>query len=264
MKYGIPVFVTEHYSGVLEDQKWWRLRCFAKELNRKATAIYAVSNWLANRMERSGVYEVRGVIPNPIDTNMFRLSTRSPSNAIRMVSVGNPSNHKGTDILLESLCLLGDSIEWNLTLFGRKDHTNNYRKWLDDPFLANRVLLPGIVDQQSLAMSYANSDMYVLSSRVETFGVSMVQAMACGLPVVATRCGGPEEIITERVGMLVTKGDAHALAEGIRKMSYHPFDAAAIRSHVVERYSLEAVGKTITSIYQENLEALKRNASIGH
>jgi len=85
-------------------------------------------------------------------------------------------------------------------------------------------------------------DALVNSSVIETFGVTLIEAMACGKPVIATRSGGPEDIVKPENGLLVTKDDVPALAQAIIQMAqtYTRYDPQRIRESVTSRYS-EAV-----------------------
>ena len=96
----------------------------------------------------------------------------------------------------------------------------------------------------------------VLSSEVETFGVVLVEAMTAGLPVIATRCGGPESIVSLETGMLVKRNDSVKLAKAMQKMinRYSTYDPNKIRHITLEQYGDKAyvahITDTINSIYQ--------------
>jgi glycosyltransferase involved in cell wall biosynthesis len=96
----------------------------------------------------------------------------------------------------------------------------------------------------------------VLSSEVETFGVALVEAMTAGLPVIATRCGGPESIVSPDTGMLVKRNDSFKLAKAMQKMvdRYSTYDPNKIRQIALEQYGDKAyvarITETISSIVQ--------------
>ena len=89
--------------------------------------------------------------------------------------------------------------------------------------------------------------------RAESFGSVLVEALACGTPVVATRCGGPEDIVTEAVGMLVPKEDSEALADAFQAVLDHPerYDPARLRAYAVESFSWERIARQTVALYQE-------------
>ena len=84
----------------------------------------------------------------------------------------------------------------------------------------------------------------------------VVEALACGTPVVATRCGGPEEIITtDRVGVLVPPEDPEALARGIEQaLDRQPrYDPAELRAHALNRFGVDSVAARVNQVYEETV-----------
>jgi glycosyltransferase involved in cell wall biosynthesis len=94
-------------------------------------------------------------------------------------------------------------------------------------------------------------DVFVLSSLHETFGVVVGEAMACGKPVISTRCGGPEFIVNEENGVLVDVADPQALAGAMADFIEErvSFDPQKVRASVVDRFSPEAFVRNITAVY---------------
>jgi glycosyltransferase involved in cell wall biosynthesis len=94
-----------------------------------------------------------------------------------------------------------------------------------------------------------DSDIFMMPSERETFSVVVIEAMATGLPVVATASGGPEELVTGDTGVLVPVADAAALAEGVEGILRNPqrFQHGAAR--VATHYSLERVAERLQEIY---------------
>lgn len=103
-----------------------------------------------------------------------------------------------------------------------------------------------------MAEELARAQALVHPSRYETFGVAIVEALAMGRPVVATRCGGPEGIVTARDGLLVPVDDIEALARAMRELREHidRYDAAAIRLACLERFGEGAVVARLRDTYE--------------
>jgi len=258
-EFGIPVIVQEHYTGFESDARFpWRAGCFVREMGRQIQGFYAVSPGYANRIERTGLVKMTGVLPNPIDMDLFKPTQREEhSKPFRIVTAGNMNFQKGADLLFEALHQLLPELDWRLTLFGETTHRGAFAQWLDDPHFSCRLSLPGKVPQMELARAYSQSDLYVVSSRIETANVSMLQAMACGVPVVTTSCGAPETLIDYSVGIAVKPNDPQALAEGIVQVAQNPqrYDRDALRQFVMERYSKPAVAKRVLEAYQMALKS---------
>lgn len=159
------------------------------------------------------------VIPDPIPMNQGDRSHDSVQNQgpvpliHRVVTIGRYAYQKGYDLLLQAWAEVEKHYpDWSLDIYGMGDQTS-YRQLMSDLGIdARRCRLNGPV--ADVVKTYTDSSVFVLSSRFEGFGLVLVEAMACGLPVVSFDCpAGPDEIITDGVdGLLVPSGDVHALA----------------------------------------------------
>jgi glycosyltransferase involved in cell wall biosynthesis len=126
----------------------------------------------------------------------------------------------------------------------------------DELGLAEAAVFTGARDDISSVM--AGFDIYALSSRSEGFSLSTIEAMASGLPVVATRCGGPEQILDDgATGLLVENGSAEAIAGAIDRLRRNPAERARIgraaREAVLSRYSVEAQVRAYEGLYERTL-----------
>jgi glycosyltransferase involved in cell wall biosynthesis len=114
------------------------------------------------------------------------------------------------------------------------------------------IRFTGVLEGQQLIDELASGDFLVLSSNYETQGVVLLEAFACGLPVVSTNVGGIPEIVNESNGILVPPQDPEKLAEAMETMlqTYQNYDAMALREGVIKKFSNETVGKLLNSIYK--------------
>jgi glycosyltransferase involved in cell wall biosynthesis len=143
----------------------------------------------------------------------------------RLLCVAAVTAHKGHDTLMTALARTVD-LPWHCTCVGPLDRDPAFvarlRARLDGWDIADRVRFAGVLTGSALADAYAAADLVVLASRTEAYGMVLTEALARGLPVVATDVGGvPEAVGTvgdgSRPGLLVAPGDAAGLAEGLAR-----------------------------------------------
>lgn len=101
---------------------------------------------------------------------------------------------------------------------------------------------------------YRRADAFVLASRHESFGIVVIEGLASGLPVVATKCGGPEETVTPECGVIVPPEDPVAFADGIAEIMRRQFDKRDIRRYFESHFSAAAVVPRIVKLYGEAIE----------
>jgi glycosyltransferase involved in cell wall biosynthesis len=238
---------------LLLKQEGWMLK--------RAARVCAVSRYTRDRIvEAHGLPMTNlDVIPNPIDTERF---TPAPNGAQRshgrsLLCVGRLDDpRKNLGLLLEAFSRLCGSVPGvTLKLVGPLDRP----EWLTGRLAAlgitGAVVHLGGVNLERLVRLYQEVDVVVLSSRQEGFGMVLAEAMACGTPVVATRCGGPEDVVRDgETGFLVPCDDPITMANAIEQLLVddrlrHRMGEAA-RAHVCQSFSLDVVGAKILDVYR--------------
>ena len=118
--------------------------------------------------------------------------------------------------------------------------------------LYDKVVFHGLKTKQEVAEFMRRADLFVLSSLFETFSAAAAEALATGTPILATRCGGPEEFVIKDVGLLVAPGDADALCKGLDYMldNLHLYSCKQISQYAIERFSPELVGAKLHAVYK--------------
>ena len=161
------------------------------------------------------------VVHNGIDTNMFRSLDGETRERGRLIIVANTVDRKkGVIYLLRALQLLREEVDVKLTIVDRGAPENQYT-----PALVRRLGLDSTVDftgkvgLEELVRYYATAEVAVVPSLYEGFGLPAAEAMACGLPVVATTAGALSEVVEDgRSGILVPPRDHYALAGAIKRL----------------------------------------------
>jgi len=122
--------------------------------------------------------------------------------------------------------------------------------------VAKSVKFLGNIKPENVPKLMQEIDVMVIASHYETFGVVAAEALIMGRPVIATRCGGPECIVTEHDGLLVEPHAPEQLAEAMVSMvkNISRYDSLSISEHARKRFSGEAVASTLTKIYQKRAQ----------
>jgi teichuronic acid biosynthesis glycosyltransferase TuaC len=255
--------IERGYEGFVE-----KLRSEIVTAARSAEAIVCVGSRLARDcVAELGVDPARTlVIPNTYDVDRFVPITRSrDGSTLRLVTLGRLSFEKGHDVLLRAFRrVLDDGCEATLTLIGDGPERAALEKLAGELGVEERVAFTGTLLGPDVPVAFAEADAFVLPSRDEGFGVALIEAMATGLPVVATRSGGPEDIVSEEDGVLVSPCDPDELAEAILAISsrLHEYDGASIAGRTAERYSSEAVGGRLAQLYGEVLSGMPLSGTL--
>jgi glycosyltransferase involved in cell wall biosynthesis len=254
----IPCVLTEH-SWI---KKYFRSRvhklCVLYTLKHCAR-IVAVSHALKDDINLYCKRQVQ-VIPNVIKMSKFSLQDSIKNdNKLNIGILGGMGNYrKGLDILIKAVSLLKD-IEITVHIGGDGKFLSTFKDMAKELDVSGKCVFYGEIKPESIQDFYSKLDFYVLPSRDETFGVVAVEAMACGLPVIATKCGGPEEIITKETGVLIEKENPQELAKAIRSVAGNlgSYNRKTIRNYVLEKYSPDAFVASISKVYQELLRNTK-------
>lgn len=257
---GLPYVLTVHgldlYSN-LENPRW---RAEVEAAAAGARAIVCVSSSLArDSVAELGVDPGRVVvIPNTYDASRFRYVPRRPHDGpARLLSVGRLSSEKGHDVLLRALAELRRAgTDAELVIVGDGPERPRLESLAATLGVSSAVRFEGTVLGEQLREALAAADLFVLPSRSEGFGVVLVEALATGLPVVATRSGGPADIVAPEDGVLVPPDDASALARGIAEAigRLTEFGREAIAERAARRYAPKSVGAQLVRLYRSVLD----------
>lgn len=248
----IPYVVTEHSSAVNRDDLNGAEIARIRYVYQNASAVVAVSRALAKRIEYySGVKAV--VIPNIIDFSVFS-AERKPHEGFRFVSAGCLNTRKGFDVLLAAFrkCTVS-GMKAELLIMGDGPERKPLENLVKEFGMTQQVRFFGEYARSQFAEELSRSDTFVLASRSETFGVVYAEAMAGGLPVIATRCGGPEDFVDESSGLLVNVDDIDALAEAMMVMykGSSSYNGAEISRCAKERFSGDHIAGELTKVFRK-------------
>lgn len=256
-KFCIPFVVTEHSSklnrNLLEIS---RLDArIAANAYQKADRVVVVSKALAANLKRN--FGVEGqIIPNIVDVSNFQYVERQKKDGFKFISVGNLIKIKGFDLLIRAFAeAFKDDKTVKLSIVGDGPERKALQDAVNQYGIGDQITFLRTIGREKVKQIYYDSDAFVLSSRSETFGVVFIEAMATGLPVIATRCGGPESFVDENNGMLVKVNDVDELADAMRKIraNYKNYNPMQISEKCREKFAPDVVAEKIISVYNQYL-----------
>ncbi|MFG3365295.1 glycosyltransferase [Streptomyces sp. NPDC090032] len=181
-----------------------------------------------------------------------------------VVSAGRMHHIKRYDLLIRAFGLLADEFpDWQLRIYGDGGEAAKLRALVTELGLAGRALLMG--GFSPIESEWAKGSIAAVTSSAESFGMTLVEAMRCGLPVVSTDCPvGPREILRHgEDGFLVRTGDAEAIAQGLRRLMADDMLRAHMGANALRnsaRYDPEAVAATYVDLFDD---AVSRRAAAG-
>ncbi len=233
--YKIPFVVTEH-TRIRATFRSYLHRVLSLMAMRKSFKVIAVSNSLKQEIIDEGVNNIE-VIPNVISTDRFKLSTRGIEPFI-IGFLGSLNTHnKGLDTLLKACVNLPFS--YRIKIGGSGKYLEYYKNLSEDLGISQKCCFCGNISQPDIPNFYSDLSVFILASKYETFGIVLVEAMAAGIPVVATRCGGSIDIVNETNGILVDTDSPEQILDALIKIhkNYLLYNSEDIRNYAQNKFS---------------------------
>jgi len=254
-EYHLPLVITEHWSKMFETviQKNILEKSFVYQY---ADRVICVSDVLADHLRR--YCNVQSVVIRNMVANHFFDKSKEKTNGgeFKFIAVGNLLEIKRFDLLIEAFasCNFPDNVVLNI--IGGGPDRPLFEKKIKDCQVERQVKLLGVKTPEEVSDLLCRSDCFTLSSRLETFSIALIEAMAKGLPVIATKCGGPETFVRPEDGLLVEKENVEELAKAMKYMKDHSqeYDSDEIRRHCRDNFSQDVIADKIIEVYKQVLK----------
>lgn len=266
-----PLVVSSHGETFADDHNAFEhsglLRTGLTRALRSAAAVTGCSQFVLDDLAARFGCTTGVVVPNGVDlmesagapTELpYPASTDSPT----ILGLGRMEHNKGFDLLLQAFAAASLPDHTQLILAGDGGELPNLRTLASDLGVAERVSFPGPLSRPQVVAAFESATVVVVPSRVEAFGIVVLEAWRAGTPLIATTRGGPGELVTQGVnGLLVDPTDTHALAEALRTLTG---DAELRRSlgaagrTTVEGYTWSAVAEQYVKLYGRTEETESR------
>ncbi|MDR3495805.1 MAG: glycosyltransferase family 4 protein [Ancalomicrobiaceae bacterium] len=239
---------------------------YTRALISRVDAVISTSRATASYLKRPSTVVMHG-----IDTDLFRPAA-DPAEAWRATGLpgsigigcfGRIRHQKGTDVFVDAMIRLlprfpqATAIVLGRTTPQHQEFEAELHRRIAEAGLADRILFPGEVDVDAIADWYRRLSLFIAPQRWEGFGLTPLEAMASGVPVVATTVGAfPELVVAGETGDLVPPGDVDAMVAAAEAILSDPVRrqemAEAARRHIAARFTLEREAAAVTAVY-ENL-----------
>jgi glycosyltransferase involved in cell wall biosynthesis len=252
----VPFVHTEHSSALIfspQDYTRTDIRMLRK-VYAAAQKVLCVSHFLRDEVQR--MYAPKGsfqVLPNMVDTAFFELQRAEPNPEIKLLSIGSLIPVKNYSLLLDAMQIVcANRPDVTLAIHGDgEERVALEARCLELGLQAKVKILPRLT-RRDVIEAMQNASMLVSSSRVETFGLTVAEALASGMPVVATDSGGVRDILSEEVGILCP-AEANTLAEAILEgiLRREGYSSKTLRAFAKSRFHEDIIYNELLSLYRQ-------------
>lgn len=263
---GVPYVVTEHMTIYERNLIKDRDVPFMKKVFKGAGYTLPISPNVGDVLESKIGDDVKPwiSIPNMLDKTDFEIRdmTGRANQPFVFFSISRLAPVKRFDLLLEAFAKKfegKDNVSLRIGGFGELD---GKLKALSEALgIQDQVRFLGPLDRDDVKKEMQNCNAYVLSSDYETFAIPLIEAGFSGKPVVATKTIGPDSIVSEDVGILVSPGNADDLANAMHEIykTAHHYNVDKIREYYLTRYSADVVVEKLAKLYEDVLKAHDNN-----
>jgi glycosyltransferase involved in cell wall biosynthesis len=263
--YKIPFIITEHWSGYMPEDGNYRGTYMVKTTEaifKRAKAVIVLSEkmrqgLLSHNLNGNGRFYI---IPNVVNTEIFCPTlSKKPKSIKKLIHISTINDReKNISGIIEAINLLAsERSDFRIDFIGDSEERAFFEEKANNAGLLNRIIFfQGYKDEAETAAYLKEADLKVMFSNFEGLPCVLIEAAACGVPVVATKVGGIPEYFTKELGILVEPRDSKALAVAISEAldNSEKFKPEGIRAYAMEKFSYRSVGQMLAEVYTEVLK----------
>ena len=255
----LPFVITEHWTKMNDLTIPKHLRKMSIAYHH-ADKVICVSKNLADSLKKN--FNVNSIVINNMVSDHFFNSSRNERHdyCFKFIAVGAFRRNKGFDILVDAFAKCGFPTNISLSIVGDGEERTLIESKIQEYGLSDQIKLLGVKTPEEVDGLLCGSDCFVLSSRLETFAIVIIEAMAKGLPVIATRSGGPESFLRVEHGLLVQKENVDELSNAMRYMlkHYSDYNSDSIKKYCYNHFSQDVIANKIINVYDTVLKNYKQ------
>ena len=260
-KYNLPYVINENWSGYCaEDGNYKGLAqtYFTKRIVKGARALMPTSTYLRDAMQSHNLDGNYQVIPNVVNTHVFKPLDHLPHTGTRLIHVSSLNDReKNVSGLIRAFAKASETVPGlYIEIVGEGVDKEKYLQLVKELNIQSKVLFLGRLFSQDLVKVVNAADALIMFSHFETFCLVIIEAFACGKPVITSSAGAIKSYMQPFLGLMVPTRDETALSQAIVKFAgtKENYDSQKIRQYAVDHYSYEKVGADLNRIYRKALD----------
>lgn len=241
---------TEHLSNLVLDRMSSYYSRLFREALLSAGASVAISKLFFDKMSQFGKSKIH-YIPNGIAVEKLLLS--KPGDTFVIKALGALRTIKGYDYLIRAFAgFAEDKKNVKLVIGGDGAERDSLEELARTLPCRDNVFFEGNIPREQVPQFYEDCSVFVCSSQIETFSIVTAEALCSGVPVVATKCGGPEDMINDSNGILVDIKDISGMTQALNRVYSHfnEYDQVAIKEQAEERFQYKKIIEQYTCLYE--------------
>ena len=252
----IPVVVTEHNSAFVRGLAESDLET-ATDVFTRADAVISVSEFLAEHIRSACDVDIQ-VIPNPVDEGLFTLDGDDKQRD-QVLCIAGLETIKRVELAIDAFELIREKHDdLKLTIIGDGPERKNLERYAARPGMEDCYHFTGMLAKDEIVAYLQRARLLLSTSDIETFGITLVEALMCGVPVVCTPSGGVSEIVAVTEGKVSEDHSAEGIAEAAGHILAQPTNTRRLHEMATSHFSYETVGKQITTLYNKAIEAKRQ------
>jgi len=259
-KYNFQYALTEHY-GIYNDivdepfqKRNWLFKYFVKKIIKESSVFIPVSKNIGEAINKMVLGKPFDVVYNSVDTKIFHSVIKENNKRFRFIHVSNMIPLKNVEGIIRTVAKLWSKRnDFELVVVG-KYNSHVYALAENTNLLNTVIFFTGEIPYPEVAKQMQNADSLILFSKTENMPCVILEALCCGLPVIATNVGGIPEVINKENGLLVHSENEIELEQAMTTTidRYNEFNRKQIEQIAHGNFSFETIGKQITDLYDQH------------
>lgn len=262
-KYDIPVVLTEHSSVFLTGAFDQADEQIISKVMENSDQIVAVSRSIAKKLamfllgsQKKEINIVHNVLDEDFEMEAhFKRQLLPSEHTFTFFNLAGLTEIKNQRLLIRAFSKIAIELNVVLKIGGNGPLYSELNTLINELCMQEYIFLLGHLDRESVKNEFRKSDCFVLTSNHETFGVVLIEALCFGIPLIATKCGGPNEIVDDSNGILVNVNSETDLINALRQIVTfaHNYNSDMIKKRCFKTYSGKAFIENIATVYNKSV-----------